>query len=107
MVGRAKPAPKRTKPEGTIALVTEVEVAVAISDPETVPPTTPMPNPAIASQDIPTTLIVTKTLLLLTFRPQFDRTVTPVYSEPAKSSTSQRHHSFKLPFGAPSNTEAF
>ena len=90
---RAQPAPERT-----IALVTETEAA-AISEPETGPLTTPMPILAsvTTSQDIAATPTTAKTLLLLTFGPQFDKTTTPARSEPAQSSTSQSHHTAKLP----------
>ena len=49
----------------------EAEAIVAVSEPETPLPTTPMLNPATAtaSQDIPATPTTIKTLLLLTSRP--------------------------------------
>ena len=95
---RAQPTPERT-----ITLVTETEAAV-VSKPETTPPTTLMPTLAsvTASQDIVATLTTAKILLLLTSGPQFDRTATRTHSEPTQSSTSQSHHTTKLPSRAPS-----
>ena len=68
-----------------------------------------MPHLAIAttSQEIPATLVTVQTLLFLAFTPKFDRTATPVVSEPQLSSTSHSQHTVKLHSGAPSNAEAF
>ena len=59
------------------------------------------------SQEISATLVTTKTLPLLTLRPQLDRLATLTCSEPAQSSASQSHHTIKLPSRAPSNAKAF
>ena len=89
--------------------MTKVGNQVGASEPEAAPKSTQMPYPAIAtgSQEIPATLVTAKTLLLLTSRPKFDRTVTPIDFEPAQSSASQSGHTAKLPFKAPSNVDAF
>ena len=85
MVKRVKPVPERTEPERTLILVTNADNQVAISNPKATLQSTPMPYPAIAtaSQEIPATLVTTKTLLLLTFGPKFDKTTTYVDFEPA------------------------
>ena len=106
---RAELVPKRIELERTLALVTEADNQAAISKPEAALQSTPMPYPATAtaSQEILTTPITAKTLLLLTYGLQFDRIATYVVSEPAQSSTSQSWHTAKFPFEAPSNVDAF
>ena len=105
MVEIGELAPRTTKLERTLTLVTHPIVAAVVSKPKTAPPITPMPIQASTtiSQDIaatPTTII---TLLLLTSGPQFDKTATSTCSKLVKSSASQSHHTEKLPSGAPSN----
>ena len=77
-------APEKTEIENALALV----IDNVVSDHEAAPTSTPMPNPAstTASQDIPATPTSTKTLLLLTSSPKFNRIATLVGSESAKSS---------------------
>ena len=71
MVERAEPAPERSKPERTNALVTEAKAALAVPIPKATPPITLMPTPvlATASQDMLATLTTAKTLLPLTSKP--------------------------------------
>ena len=70
-IERVELAPERTEPDRTIVLVSESEATLAISIPETTPPSTPMPIPATASatQDILATPTTAHTLLLLTYGP--------------------------------------
>ena len=89
--------------ERTLALTTEAEAVVAISEPETAPHTTPMPNLAIAPKTFLLPLTTAHTLLLLASGPQFDRTATLARSKPAKSSASQSHHTTTLLSEAPLN----
>ena len=83
MVERVESVLERTELERTNALVTEAEVADAVLECETAPITNPMPNPvsATTSQDILANPTTTKTLLLLTSGPQFDRIATLVHSK--------------------------
>ena len=89
--------------------MTKVENAVAISEPMTSQPSMLIPYPAIAitSQEFPATLVMAKTLLLLTSGPQFNRTATLAHSKPTQSSASQSRHTIKLPSGTPSNAKDF
>ena len=84
----------------------ETKATVVVSEPKTTPPTTPMAMPDLTttSQDIAATL-TTKTLLLLTSGPQFDRIATPAYSEHALA--SQSYHIAKLPSKVLSHADAF
>ena len=49
LVRRAEPAPERTEPDRTLALVAEAENQAAISKPEAVLQSTPMPHLATAT----------------------------------------------------------
>ena len=64
----------RTEPKKDLTLMTYSVVL----DPEATPPTTPMPIPtsATACQEILATPTTTKTQLLLTFGPKFDKIAT-------------------------------
>ena len=109
MVKMAKLAQKTTERKRTLTLVTHPVAAAVVFEPETTPPTTPMPIQAsiTTSQDIAATPTTAKTLLLLTSAPHFDRTATPACFVSAKSLESNSHHTKKLPSGAPSNAKAF
>ena len=109
MVEIADPASKTTESERTLTLVTYPRITAIVSEPETASHTTPMPIQAstTASQDIAATLTTTKTLLLLTSGPHFDKTTTPAYSASAKSLESNSYHTEKIPSRSPSNANAF
>lgn len=109
LVERAEHAPERIVPERTLTLVIEPDNQATISEHEATLQSTLMPHPAIAtsSQEIPATPVTTKTLLLLTFGPQFNRTSTPVIYKPAQSLASQSRHTTKLSSEATSNADAF
>ena len=94
-------APKRTEHERDFALVTDS----VVPNLEGAPPTTPMPIPAFAtaSQEIPTTPNIAKSLLLLTCGPKFDKTVIQAESESTKSSAG---HTDKVPSGEPPTANA-
>ena len=106
---RAEPALERTEPERTLTQAIRDVNQPTIFELEDALQSTLMPYLAIATafQEILATSVTAKTLLLLTSRPQFDRTATPVVSEPAQSSTSQSCHIAKLPSRTPSNADAF
>ena len=97
IVERAKTTLERT-------VTAEAEPIVPI--PEVAPLSTPMPKPTstTTSQDVPTTLTIANTLLLLTFGPRFDRTTTQASFESTKSSAANTE---KLPFREPSTAEVF
>ena len=84
LVQRAETTPERAEPNRTIVLVSETRNEVDILESKTAPLSTLMPHLtiAIASQEIPITLVTAQTLLLLTSTPKFDRTATPAISEP-------------------------
>ena len=107
VVHRAKIAPKRTELERMLVLVIETSNEAVISESEGATLRTPMPLPttAIASQEIPATLVIAQTLLLLTSTPKYDRIATPTDSEHQLSLASHSHHTVKLPSGTPSSAE--
>ena len=98
-------APEKTEIERTQTLVTETQANVVLKS-EAILISTLMSDLAIttASQNNLATLSTTKTLLLLTTCPRFDRTATEVGSKSTKSSAG---HTEKLPSKEPSTEYVF